>query len=250
MHVKRFIAPSMQEALKQVREALGADAMILSTRKVGDRTEVVCALDYDPEEARQQAPVQDATEAEIARRLATRRALLDEEMERAQRRVQQAVHRHSAAEKTHPGTDNRTKPRTPSSPEDDGERLNGGPVSEALAAMQSEIAALKALLKETRGRPTESEDPLQARLEGLGISSTMAGSMLGQVREQDPEKRWNETLAHLARAIPVCDIEKKSGPRAVALLGPTGAGKTTTLAKLAARHIREHGREGLVLVTT
>ncbi|RMF17737.1 MAG: flagellar biosynthesis protein FlhF, partial [Gammaproteobacteria bacterium] len=73
---------------------------------------------------------------------------------------------------------------------------------------------------------------------------------LGQVQEQDPEKRWNETLAHLARAIPVCDIEKKSGPRAVALLGPTGAGKTTTLAKLAARHIREHGREGLVLVTT
>src|SRR5690606_24305248 len=38
--------------------------------------------------------------------------------------------------------------------------------------------------------------------------------------------------------------------RVVALVGPTGVGKTTTIAKLAARCVRRNGAESLVLITT
>lgn len=54
MKVKRFFAQSMAEALKQVSEHMGPDAVILSSRKVDGGVEVVTALDYDENMARQQ----------------------------------------------------------------------------------------------------------------------------------------------------------------------------------------------------
>ncbi|MCV5960173.1 hypothetical protein OFO30_32820, partial [Escherichia coli] len=48
--------------------------------------------------------------------------------------------------------------------------------------------------------------------------------------------------------IPKQDILKRRG--VVALLGPTGVGKTTTVAKLAARAAMEYGADNVALVTT
>ena len=53
MKVKRFFAQSMAEALKQVSEQMGPDAVILSNRKVDGGVEIVTALDYDENIARQ-----------------------------------------------------------------------------------------------------------------------------------------------------------------------------------------------------
>ena len=53
MKVKRFFAQSMAEALKQVSEQMGPDAVILSNRKVDGGVEIVTALDYDENMARQ-----------------------------------------------------------------------------------------------------------------------------------------------------------------------------------------------------
>ncbi|MEE2730493.1 MAG: flagellar biosynthesis protein FlhF [Pseudomonadota bacterium] len=47
MNTKKFIAADMRQALKLVREALGADAVILSNRKVANGIEIVAAADYD-----------------------------------------------------------------------------------------------------------------------------------------------------------------------------------------------------------
>lgn len=47
MNTKKFIAADMRQALKQVREELGADAVILSNRKVTGGIEIVAAADYD-----------------------------------------------------------------------------------------------------------------------------------------------------------------------------------------------------------
>src|SRR3546814_4480203 len=58
----------------------------------------------------------------------------------------------------------------------------------------------------------------------------------------------NELLTHL----PVLESEGAlwTQGQAIALVGPTGVGKTTTIAKLAARCVRRAGPDSLVLLTT
>jgi len=47
MKIKRFFAKDMRTGIRQVREALGADAVILSNQKVVGGIEIVAAIDYD-----------------------------------------------------------------------------------------------------------------------------------------------------------------------------------------------------------
>ncbi|HVL02072.1 MAG TPA: hypothetical protein VM553_19780, partial [Dongiaceae bacterium] len=46
MNTQKFNAPDMRQALKMVRDSLGADAVILSNRKVAGGVEIVAAADY------------------------------------------------------------------------------------------------------------------------------------------------------------------------------------------------------------
>jgi flagellar biosynthesis protein FlhF len=57
-------------------------------------------------------------------------------------------------------------------------------------------------------------------------------------------------LALLVRHLPVVDDLASISGGVVALVGPTGAGKTTTIAKLAARWCMRHGSQDLALVST
>ena len=47
MRIKRFFAPNMRHALREVRDEQGPDAVILSNRRVDGGIEVVAAVDYD-----------------------------------------------------------------------------------------------------------------------------------------------------------------------------------------------------------
>lgn len=59
MNVKRFVADSMQSALRDISRDLGADAVIISSKKVSDGIEVVAAVNYQPgDEQRQAAEVE------------------------------------------------------------------------------------------------------------------------------------------------------------------------------------------------
>ena len=49
MKIRRFFAPDMKTALRQVSEELGPDAAIMSSRKADGGVEVVAALDYNPD---------------------------------------------------------------------------------------------------------------------------------------------------------------------------------------------------------
>jgi flagellar biosynthesis protein FlhF len=55
MKIQRYVAKDMRSALAQVRAALGEDAVILSSGRIGDDVEVVAAMDF---EAVQQAAAQ------------------------------------------------------------------------------------------------------------------------------------------------------------------------------------------------
>ena len=47
MRVKRFFGADSRQAMRQVRDELGDDAVILSNKNVDNGVEIVCALDYD-----------------------------------------------------------------------------------------------------------------------------------------------------------------------------------------------------------
>lgn len=72
---------------------------------------------------------------------------------------------------------------------------------------------------------------------------------LGALNE-DPHKVWQKALGLLARAIPISTTDILSEGGRIALVGSTGVGKTTTIAKLAARFAHTHGKRSVALITT
>ncbi len=60
---------------------------------------------------------------------------------------------------------------------------------------------------------------------------------------------WLQAVVARNVRCPVEDENPASGTGAIALVGPTGVGKTTTIAKLAARHAVRHGASSLGLIT-
>ncbi len=129
----------------------------------------------------------------------------------------------------------------------------------ALAAMQQEIGALRMMLhdqlaslawNDLRQREPEKAQLIH-RLEHLGLDGDLARTIAAGVRHGDsPEYSWREALAGLALRIPAAPESRLDGDGVVALVGPSGVGKTTTVAKLAALHVQRHGRQSLALVTT
>lgn len=86
----------------------------------------------------------------------------------------------------------------------------------------------------------------------LGLGSDICEMLLEQLGplNADPHKVWQQALALLARSIPITHNQILSKGGRIALVGSTGVGKTTTIAKLAARFAHTHGKHSVALVTT
>jgi len=128
-----------------------------------------------------------------------------------------------------------------------------------LENMREEMMSIRRLLEhQVSGlmwQEVERREPLRAmlikRLERMGISLELADQLACYIPEDTPPtKAWKALLGLVSDQIPVVkqDILKRGG--VVALLGPTGVGKTTTVAKLAARAAMEFGSDNVALVTT
>jgi len=68
MKIKRFFAKDMRTALKEVKEELGVDAVIMSNKKLANGVEIVAAVDYDKAAAKapEQPQSQPAASASFA----------------------------------------------------------------------------------------------------------------------------------------------------------------------------------------
>lgn len=128
-----------------------------------------------------------------------------------------------------------------------------------LENMREEMTSIRRLLEhQVSGlmwQEVERREPLRAmlikRLERMGVSPELADQMACYIPEDTkPARAWKALLSLVADQIniPKQDILKRGG--VVALLGPTGVGKTTTVAKLAARAAMEYGADNVALVTT
>ena len=96
---------------------------------------------------------------------------------------------------------------------------------------------------------------IQARvtrqLTEMEVSQPIIDQVVGSIApDADFHGAWQAALSTFARLIPISDDDLVAQGGIVALVGSTGVGKTTTIAKLAARYALRHGRENVALITT
>ncbi|WXL24497.1 flagellar biosynthesis protein FlhF [Ectopseudomonas mendocina] len=256
MQVKRFFAVDMRTAMKLVRDELGADASIIGNRRVAGGVELTAALDY-------QAPPAATRQANPA---------LEAELRKTQAKIASAH-----AELTTRATTNASKDRQlfgadlPNVQADQlSEALRGKaaatamPTSaaavdqNALDAMRYELNGLRELIEVQLGSiawgQMQSRKPQQAnlwrRLQRMGIPADLAKTLLDRVATiTEPRQAWRMLLAHLAHSIKTPQHEPMEEGGVIALVGPAGMGKTTTLAKLAARYVLKYGAQNIALVS-
>ncbi|MEH6616238.1 MAG: flagellar biosynthesis protein FlhF [Porticoccus sp.] len=131
--------------------------------------------------------------------------------------------------------------------------------SPTLVDLQRELGNLRGLLegelaqlswKDMADRPSVKA-ALYNRLAKLGLSRSLCGAIADKIPAKgDLEGNWKKALSMLARRIPVMGDSLLNEGGIVALVGSTGVGKTTTIAKLAARFVMRHGAKQVALITT
>ncbi|MEX0737935.1 MAG: flagellar biosynthesis protein FlhF [Pseudohongiella sp.] len=196
MQLKKILAKDMRQALLQVREELGDDAAILSTRSLATGgVEVIATLSPAPvmkKESAAPAPLPTVSKAEMG-------------------------------------------------------------------AMRNELHSIRTLLQQRLNglgwEQFSSQSPLQAviweRLSAMGVPGFLSRQLLSTVKPgKTLDQVWKQVLGSLVKALPVLDHDPIEQGGVFAFLGPTGAGKTTTIAKLATRYVLQHGAQDVALVTT
>ncbi|MDX2507507.1 MAG: flagellar biosynthesis protein FlhF [Gammaproteobacteria bacterium] len=129
----------------------------------------------------------------------------------------------------------------------------------ALVSMKEEIKSLRGILENqlsglawgdfARRHPHRAE--LLSRLYRLGLKSSLSEKIVKQLKNSDSlEDSWRRLLAIISRNIPTLDHDLVDEGGIIALVGPTGVGKTTNIAKIAARFTLKYGAKNLALVTT
>ncbi|OAS85934.1 flagellar biosynthesis protein FlhF [Achromobacter xylosoxidans] len=134
--------------------------------------------------------------------------------------------------------------------------------SDAAAGLQDAISALRGALESRMdgllwgGRQGPGREPAGAALFRSLLDAGFSTKLVRALVERMPQGMsaesalaWarNELVTHL----PVLGSEDEFlGGGVYALVGPTGVGKTTTLAKLAARCVAREGREQVAMLTT
>ena len=217
MSVRRFLGANSREAMRQVREALGDEALILANRQTGQGVEILAMAESAVAAPGESSPVSPA--APVAP----------------------------------PATTSAVQP----SPRDDS--------SQAFAAMSAqlleEMRDMRELLARERSRPASTDSIAQHLVQAMleaGFSRTLAedvtATLPDELRSGEPtdERSMAWLVRQLARRLHSLADESAFMTREgiVALIGPTGVGKTTTTAKLTARYVMRHGTRPVALVTT
>ncbi|TFW73185.1 flagellar biosynthesis protein FlhF [Methylotenera oryzisoli] len=255
MNIRRFFGKSSREALTIVRQELGDDAVILSNRAVAGGNEIMAFREVEMNAMVNATPAHTTSELSDATPWLS---LLNKNASEQQQSV------------TADSMDNTIKTSNPRQTplNHDVDAHNNLQANKSNAATSKQMVWM---LKEMRSMRNV-------------IESQLATIAWGNIQQRDPIKsevlsgllgaRFSPALSrYLAEKLP-SNLDSKKAQAWVkyilsknlntieneaeildqggvfALIGPTGVGKTTTTAKLAARYVMKHGTQNLGLITT
>ena len=248
MNLQTFKAPTMAEALTQVKSSMGTDAIILHTRTFHTRmwlglrrremVEITAGRGIGiADRARRQAPRAAPSNAPVYGRIS-------------------ALSRQNTDLPVSVNT-GRQFLETPAA------------TGAAMLCISQEVAALKTMVKDLVTQTRQRQSPnvpeeffdYYMRLTSNHVAEELAAELISDLRRHvrpehltQPEFVKDKLVEQVEKLItttgPIVRT-RSSGPHVVALIGPTGVGKTTTLAKLAANlRLREKHRVGLITLDT
>ena len=234
MNVRKFAANTSRDAWRLVREALGPDAVILSNRTINGMVEILALASEDMSSLSEPVVEKPAvSQAALASLAAKRQA----ESEQAAN-LAEALH---AARGAMPDKD--------------------VPITKEISKVMNEIRAMRGMLESqlaeiawgTQQRLEPVKAMLMRELLSAGFSASLSRYLTERLRNGEKQAgamNWMKSI--LARNLNVLGNENEilEHGGVYAMVGPTGVGKTTTTAKLAARCVMRHGAGKLALITT
>ncbi|HEY8464781.1 MAG TPA: flagellar biosynthesis protein FlhF [Bacillota bacterium] len=274
MRVKRYVADSLHEAIARVKLDLGRNAIILHTKQFKEggflgffarrRYEVIAALDEN------QLPVIVKTESPpVVKSGETVSAAAVNSKDKKDKRQQITNSDSGTATGRHrrpPGQRQKRKAEATVKPAGPEVKMPSGT---ELDSIHKELTEMKELLRQVTPHPVAlprqrvSENKVVARLREqlnrLGLEPPVIEDLIKagttELTSEADFSAWLNYCKQLLAAKLMFSEPLKTGPdtkqQIIALIGPTGVGKTTTIAKLAAKiSLFEKKKVGLVTIDT
>jgi flagellar biosynthesis protein FlhF len=281
MQIKKFEAPSIQEALDAIKRELGPEAIILQTKRNrkgfglmgGASVEVTAAISDRSRNKRTfaESRLPEAGRETLRNLTASRQAdILEKSIERAEKKAAIQVPK-KMTERRYADIDSHEVPKASARP-------LPGVTPRPVAPLEDEVRHLKRMIEELKIAQDEAgvsagsfasqlqDNPaLTDAFEHLlmnGIDKRYAlglvkkaGFELGPQEAKNPDAVLDQVTYEVMSAIDTLNplenltpgTRGEAGPFCLALVGPTGVGKTTTLAKLASLAVlKKNLRVGLV----
>lgn len=239
MNAKKFIAVNSREAFKLVRAELGEDAVILSNRKVPEGVEIVAMGSVELSRLSETR----APEVKAARPAKTTSSLQDKALDQAA----------ALGAKVLGGSAKNVSPSAPKEPVE----VAVATATAEQTGILSEIKVMHNMLQEQLScmawSDMQQRNPKRSTLMrdmiNAGFSPALSRSLLEKMPANGDSAWVRRILGHNIRVASAQeDVVARGG--VYALVGPTGVGKTTTTAKMAARAVVRYGADKVALITT
>lgn len=251
MKIRRFFGKDMRDALKQVKDELGGDAVIMSNKKLSDGVEIVAAYDKEPQRLETQPIAKPVPSVKNTPTLSeiigdsgpdSLRALLEKQSKASQT---------TEAKASQSTADVPSQPDTRQVRDDTTDSTSMEDIRQELKSLRNVLEfQVSGLLKQENRRTHPLHSYLITRLEEMGINTELAEEVVSYAPEDSDERQaWLFLLKLLANRLHTTGNAILNQTGVVALVGPTGTGKTTTIAKLAARYAQKYGPDQVALVT-
>lgn len=227
MIIKKYTVNNMNEALTRIRYDLGKDAIIVSQRKIKKggflglfskkMIEVTAAIDNNKSNSKES---------------------MEEGIEAVKRLMKNKVNEHK--NKYNEDTEASKLIKAQNSPSKDNEEL------------VKEVQEMRNMLKDMMNSSSAVNTPkskLHMKLESSDVDSKIISEIVKMVNEISDDRTEEEKLKEIVNNM--VKVSQNKEENVIVLVGPTGVGKTTTIAKLAGRlSLIENKKVGLITIDT